>query len=145
MVDNPRIIEPSQEDSLESLLKKHQEQTRYVLVFNKNVQEECERILKHYNLRQSTVIITNQCTPKIKGEVWGVELENTQRIFKDVVASYFSEVMLFDLGALGAPEEALVQVQKQEEEIIRDESPRHSHHSALQPQNELDMQNDKYT
>ena len=46
----------------------------------------------------------------MKGEVWGVELENAQRIFKDVVASYFSEVMLFDLGALGAPEEALVQV-----------------------------------
>ena len=79
-------------------------------MFNKNGQEECERILKQYNLRQSTIIMTNQNTSNVAGEVWGAELENTQRIFKDVVASYFSEVMLFDLGALGAPEEALVQV-----------------------------------
>ena len=73
----------------------------FVLVTSLTCQEECERVLKNYHLRDHvTLILLKECT--VRGESWPVELDNNQKIFRDVVGSYFGEVMLFDLADLGA-------------------------------------------
>jgi hypothetical protein len=39
-----------------------------------------------------------------QGEIWRVNLDNAQKIFKEVVASYFGSVMLFDVNMLSSLE-----------------------------------------
>ena len=77
--ENTKIMEPSQEDPLEALLKKNNSEQVTVLTFNPGSLSECEKLLRHWNLRESSTILTHSKEPEI--DCWTANLDNPQTIF----------------------------------------------------------------
>jgi len=91
MNTNQKILEPNQEESLESLLKKTASDQILVLAFSRNSAVEYAKVLKNWNMIDNSIIFINDSknfSTNSQEVSWQVNLDNPQHLFQKILNSY---------------------------------------------------------